>query len=66
MPPILMMLGGQDKTTSLKSANKIFHSFSQNDKNKIEYDDLDHYMLADGEWNDIITRDICSWMEMHM
>jgi len=35
------------------------------DKNIIEYDECDHFLLADGDWVDIAAKDIISWQDAH-
>ena len=66
LPPVLTIQGGQDRVSAIPMTNRVFQRFSQGDKNKIEYDDADHFLLQDGEWNDIVARDVMSWVEMHI
>jgi hypothetical protein len=36
------------------------------EKNKIEINDVGHFMLADGEWSKFIINDLVGWVKSHL
>ncbi len=59
--PTLMIQGGCDQVGCVRSAKAVYQSIPGPNKNIITYDDCDHYMLADGDWVDIIAKDSIGW-----
>ena len=64
--PVLSILGGLEDTCSPLLQREIFSFLQMQDKNKIQYDDVGHYMLADGDWNKFIMNDILYWLNTHI
>lgn len=63
--PLLMFLGGSDRTSCLVTSRTVFKALPMEDKNVIELEECDHFLLQDGDWVDMITNDIISWQDTH-
>ena len=64
--PVLLIQGGQDQVVNKNWSKNFYSSLAVGDKNIINYDDLDHFMLADGDWVDIISNDAIGWLNTHI
>lgn len=64
--PILFTQGGCDTVVDNSQAMRVYQHLTVRDKNRIEYDELSHYALADGEWNRVVIMDNVAWMNTHI
>ena len=62
--PLLFLLGHQDFTADPAAALHAYKRLATADKNIIEYDECDHFVLGDGEWVDFVVKDIAAWQDI--
>jgi esterase/lipase len=63
--PFLMILGGKEQLVCNKAAKNFFDVSEVADKDLIEIDDGDHFMIQDGAYWETIANEIIGWYNTH-
>ncbi|CDW71931.1 UNKNOWN [Stylonychia lemnae] len=63
--PLIMILGGNENVVCNKTAKQAFDLFPIEDKAIITYDELDHFIIQDAEYLNLIVNDLISFFNTH-